>query len=318
MKLGILGTGMIVQEALPVICSLGFDEIYILGTHRSHERCLKLVEKYHLNKYFFDYNEMLGSDVDVIYVALPNHLHYEFSEKALRAGKHVILEKPSVPTFAEFEELESLSRQNNVMLLEAVTLFYLPAFKKLQDTLGQIGDIKLAVLNYSQFSSRYDAFKQGIIAPSFDPKKFGGALMDINVYNINAMVGLFGMPDSYEYRANVEKGIDTSGILSCSFPNFKVACIGAKDCDMTAGCSIQGVDGIIDIPSPISFFSEFSIKFRKGGSENFKLENPKHRMYYEFVEFMRIIEENDKNACKQALTYSRQTAEILEIARKQI
>ncbi|MCF0232367.1 MAG: Gfo/Idh/MocA family oxidoreductase [Enterococcus sp.] len=318
MKLGILGTGKIVQEALPVLCELDFDEIYILGTYRSKERCLKLVSKYQLNKYFFDYKEMLGSDADIIYVALPNHLHYEFSEQALKAGKHVILEKPSVPSLLEFEQLEKLSRQNKVMLLEAVTSFYLPAFKKLKSKISNIGEIKLANFNFSQYSSRYEAFKRGEIAPAFDPSKFGGALMDINVYNINAMIGLFGVPESFEYSANIQNGIDTSGILSCSFPGFKMACIGAKDCNMTSGCSIQGEDGIIDIPMQISLFDKFKITYRKGGFENIAIDNPLHRMHYEFVEFLRIIREDDFIACDRAIQRSKQVAEILEIARSQI
>ena len=53
--------------------------------------------------------------------------------------------------------------------------------------------------NYSQYSSRYDAFKQGTILPAFDYHKSGGALMDINVYNVNAIISLFGQPVSIGY-----------------------------------------------------------------------------------------------------------------------
>ncbi|SUM35254.1 Uncharacterised protein [Staphylococcus gallinarum] len=57
----------------------------------------------------------------------------------------------------------------------------------------------------------------------------GGALMDINVYNVHLAVGLFGKPKGVAYFANVEKNIDTSGILQLDYDNLKVVCIGAKD-----------------------------------------------------------------------------------------
>lgn len=73
-----------------------------------------------------------------------------------------------------------------------------------------MGDVKIVQLNYSQYSSRYEAFKQGQIAPVFDPKKAGGALMDLNVYNIHFVAGLFGEPKAVHYYPNMKKGVDTS------------------------------------------------------------------------------------------------------------
>ena len=94
MKLGILGTGMIVQEVLQMINRLNLEAVYILGTEKSMEKTKDLCCKYHLDGYYFDYEEMLHTDIDTVYVALPNFLHYEFAKKALQQGKHVIIEKP--------------------------------------------------------------------------------------------------------------------------------------------------------------------------------------------------------------------------------
>lgn len=55
-------------------------------------------------------------------------------------------------------------------------------------------------------------------------------LRDLNIYNIHLLVGLFGNPNRVEYLPNVERGVDTSGILVLDYGNFKVAAIGAKDC----------------------------------------------------------------------------------------
>ena len=60
--------------------------------------------------------------------------------------------------------------------------------------------MKLVQCNFSQYSSRYDAFCAGETPTSFDPARAGGALMDLNVYNISYVVGLFGEPNQVHYR----------------------------------------------------------------------------------------------------------------------
>ena len=73
------------------------------------------------------------------------------------------------------------------MIFEAMNLHYIPAFLSLKEDLKKLGDIKIVSFNYSQYSSRYNAFKEGTILPAFDFHKAGGALMDLNVYNIHAL-----------------------------------------------------------------------------------------------------------------------------------
>ena len=211
MKLGILGTGMIVKDLLTTIHELKIESIYILGTQQTEEETKSLCEQYHLDGYDLNYDDLLKRNIDTIYVALPNHLHYTFAKKALEHHKHVIIEKPICANTQELQDLITLSQQYHVIVLEAMNIHYLPAYQSLQKTLSKIGQIKILNFNYSQYSSRYNAFKQGQILPAFDYHKAGGALMDLNVYNLHAIIGLFGKPVDNHYYANIEKGIDTSG-----------------------------------------------------------------------------------------------------------
>ena len=214
MKLAILGTGKIVEEVLPVLKEInGIELSAILSTPRSIEKAEKLAELYAISQASSDYDSILANpDVDTVYVALPNHLHYDYAKKALLAGKHVICEKPFTLTLAEFEDLAKIAEQKNRILLEAITNQYLGNFASIKANLAKLGDIKIVECNYSQYSSRYDAFKRGEIAPAFDPAKGGGALRDLNIYNIHLVVGLFGKPERVQYLANMERGVDTSGI----------------------------------------------------------------------------------------------------------
>lgn len=319
MNLGILGTGKIVREFLPEIGKLKIGYKAILGTLRSKERVENLAAQYKLDEIYFDYDELLTDEnLDTIYVALPNNLHYEFSKKALLAGKNVIVEKPAVTTAEEFADLKKIAAENKKILLEAMTIYYLPAYLSLRADLESLGDIKIVSMNYSQYSSRYDAFKRGEILPAFDAKKAGGALMDINVYNISFVAGLFGAPKSFTYTANIEKNIDTSGVLVMDYGNFKAVCIGAKDCQAPAASTIQGDNGNIFIPVPTNRIDSYILNFNAGNGGAKYFDENKHRMIYEFENFIEIIDSKNFERAAEMLKISEIVAQILQTGRAQI
>ena len=296
MKLGILGTGMIVKDVLTMYHELGVEKTYLFSTKKSKSQALELMKKYHLDKVYTDYDELLQSDVDTIYCALPNHLHYEFSKKALENDKNVIIEKPITANSKELEDLIETANKKNLMIFEAMNLHYIPAFLSLKEDLKKLGDIKIVSFNYSQYSSRYNAVKEGTILPAFDFHKAGGALMDLNVYNIHALIDLFGKPVYHKYMANIERNIDTSGMMLFDFEHFKALCIGAKDCKAPLMNTIQGNLGAIVVKCPLSQMTEYEICYNDGTSEVKSFEK-KHRLIYEFKAFMKMMEEKDyKNA----------------------
>lgn len=316
MKLAILGTGKIVEEVLPVLKEInGIELSAILSTPRSIEKAEKLAELYAISQASSDYDSILANpDVDTVYVALPNHLHYDYAKKALLAGKHVICEKPFTLTLAEFEDLAKIAEQKNRILLEAITNQYLGNFASIKANLAKLGDIKIVECNYSQYSSRYDAFKRGEIAPAFDPAKGGGALRDLNIYNIHLVVGLFGKPERVQYLANMERGIDTSGILIMDYGNFKAACIGAKDCSADIKSTIQGNKGSIAVLGPTNSMPELSLSLNGQSLTMINENSLNHRMHDEFVAFQAIIEHEDMTATKLALDHSHLVMEVLDQA----
>lgn len=85
--------------------------------------------------------------------------------------------KPLTSTLREAEELAELARKQRLFLYEAITTIYQPDYAALKAQLYRIGTVELVSCNFSQYSSRYDAFRRGKIHPVFDPEKSGGALM---------------------------------------------------------------------------------------------------------------------------------------------
>ena len=134
MKLGILGTGMIVKEFLPWLAGADspFQVQALCSTQRSAPLAAELCARYHVPQCTTNYLELLQW-VDVVYLAVPNLQHTRYAKVALEAGKHVIVEKPMAPTAAQTEELAALSRHKRVFLFEALTTQYLENYNKIRE-----------------------------------------------------------------------------------------------------------------------------------------------------------------------------------------
>ncbi|GAB6719672.1 Gfo/Idh/MocA family oxidoreductase [Streptococcus uberis] len=316
MKLTVVGTGKIVEEALPIITATnGIQVQALVSTPRSREKAETLAGQYQIQDLYTSLDQALANpDTDTVYVATPNHLHYKMSMAALLAGKHVICEKPFTLKEAQAQELAQLAKEKKLILLEAITNLYLENFAVLKEELTNLGDIKIVDCNYSQYSSRYDTFKDGVIAPAFDPEKGGGALRDLNIYNIHLVVALFGLPKTVNYLPNMERGVDTSGILLMDYLDFKVVCIAAKDCSAEVRTTIQGNRGSLIVAGESNTLPQVQVTengieprvINKNGSE--------HRMAAEFRVFQAIIDERDFERAQEALDHSLKVMKVLDLA----
>lgn len=316
MKLALLGTGMIVKEVLPILVAIdGIELKAILSTKRSLPQAQELAEQYDIAMATSDLEAILTNpDIDTVYVGTPNHTHYHYAKEALLAGKHVICEKPFTLHLAEFEELATLAKKQDLLLMEAITNQYLENFTYIKESLGKIGDVKIVNVNYSQYSSRYDAFKRGQIAPAFNPEMGGGALRDLNIYNIHLLVGLFGRPESVDYLPNMENGVDTSGILVLDYGSFKAVAIGAKDCNAEIRSTIQGNQGSITILGGTNELPQVTLSLNGQEPLEPQVNSAQHRMYDEFLAFEAMVASKDLRRAEEGLEHSRLVMAVLEEA----
>jgi predicted dehydrogenase len=317
MRLGIIGSGMIVKEFLTITPHLrNLELVAICGTKRSEEKLIELKNKYEIKSVLYNYEELLNADLDAVYIALPNNLHFEFAKKALEANKNVIIEKPFTSTYREALILNELAREKKLFIFEAITNQYLPNYKKIRELLPTLGKIKIVQCNYSQYSSRYDKFKEGNVLPAFNSNCSGGALMDLNIYNIHYVVGLFGKPKNIEYYPNIERGVDTSGVLILDYQTFKCVCIGAKDCKAPIANNIQGDEGCIYQDTPTNVCRSFELLMNNETSSIINENTYNHRMVNEFIEFADMIKNNDLERCYKMLEHSLIVSEVQTIARR--
>lgn len=322
MKLAILGTGMIVQEGtLPALQQVKeIETAALLARPKSMATAKTLSARYNIPKIYTDYEELLAQpDIDFVYVGLINSVHYEYTKKALLAGKNVIVEKPFASTAAEVRELCALAQEKNLYVFEAVSLLYLPNFAAIRQLLPKLGAIHAVTANYSQYSSRYDSYLQGIAAPAFDPQCSGGALYDINIYNLNLIIGLFGKPESVIYTPNIGfNGIDTSGMALLKYPGFFAAALGAKDTESPCFAAIQGEKGWLRTLGAPNQLQAFEVHLRGSGTTTrYELNRYSNRLVHEFQEFARIYGQKDQQAMAKGLETSLAVMETAEAARKQ-
>ena len=142
----------------------------------------------------------------------------------------------------------------------------------------------------------------------------GGALMDINLYNIHFVVGLFGAPQNVRYFPNRhETGVDTSGIVLLEYPDFLCQCTGAKDSSADNGIQIIGQDGYMVVTPSGSNCQNVTLHLR--GQESQSVQLPENPWYYEVQDIGRIVAAGDYELCYRALETTRNVVDVLEKAR---
>ena len=192
MNVATIGTGFIVdwfltavQESANISCVAMFS--------RKESSARMLADKYEIDKIYTNLDDMLkDEEINFVYVASPNSLHFEHALKALQAGKNVICEKPFTSTVEEFDRLVKEAQDRHLYLFEAIVTAHMPNYLRMKEELPRLGTIRMVQCNFSQYSSRYDKFLQGETPNVFNPEFSGRALADINIYNLHYVIGFFG------------------------------------------------------------------------------------------------------------------------------
>ena len=315
MNLCAIGTGAITKSMLAEFNRS--DVLHVTAIYsRKEETGRAMAQEFGIEKVYTDMTEMLADPtIEMVYVASPNSIHYSQTKAALLAGKHVICEKPFAPTVAEVDELVALAEEKHLMLFEAITTAHHPHYTFIKENLPQLGKLKIVTATFCQFSSRYPALLAGKPSPVLNHAFAGGALMDINLYNIHFVVGLFGAPKTVRYFPNRhESGVDTSGILVLEYEDFLCQCIAAKDCAAQNGVQIIGEDGHMVITPSASNCQTVELNLR--GKDAVKVHHPENPWYHEVQDLGRLAAAGDYGYCREALKTTRNVVEELEKARK--
>ena len=315
-KLGTIGSGIIVHYILDAVLRTEGIELEAVYS-RSQEKGAALAAEYGCGKVYTDMDAFLADpQVNMVYIATPNLLHYPQAKKALLAGKHVLLEKPFTTRTEDARELVQLAKERGLYLIDAVPTAFLPNLELLKSQLPKVGRIKLVMSNYSQYSSRYDQVLAGEIPNMFNPDYAGGCLMDINFYNIYLNVALFGKPASQVYYPNIYPGlVDTSGVMVLQYPDFVSQNAGAKDTWGINFFQIEGEKGYIYVEGGSNSFNRIRV-VTKTEEEVLNEQPDEDRRFFEVQEVTRLVLAEDRQALEQRLETMLAVMETLEQSRK--
>ncbi len=208
---GILGTGWIAHEMGEALNAVN-GEIYAV-CDVSLENAQKYADEFGVTKAYGNADEMIADEnIDIIYIATPHNLHYQFLLKSVNAGKHVFCEKSITVNSRQLEECVAIAKEKGLVICDGMTLLHMPLYKKLKEMIDAdaIGDIKMIQVNFGS-CKEYDIKNR-----FFSKDLAGGALLDIGVYATTfARYFMKSKPNVVLTTANYfETGVDeTSGII---------------------------------------------------------------------------------------------------------
>lgn len=314
-RLAVIGTNWITRQFVDAAHETGSYKLTAVYS-RSLEQAQAFASDYMVEHLFTSLEEMAQSEaIDAVYIASPNSLHFPQTRLFLSHKKHVICEKPLASNIAEVEQAIEIARENQVVLFEAFKTSSLPNFLQLQQALSKVGKMRKALINYCQYSSRYQRYLDGENPNTFNPAFSNGSIMDIGFYCLASAVALWGEPHSVKATATLlESGVDAHGVAVLDYGDFSVTLQHSKVSDSVLPSEIQGEDGSL-VVEKMSECQKLSFVPRGGKAQD--LTQPQHinTMLYEAELFAHLVEKNEVN--HPGLAVSRTTAKLSTEIRRQ-
>jgi xylose dehydrogenase (NAD/NADP) len=226
MRLGVLSTARINDKLLAGAAPS--DEVQVVAVaSRSRERAQEYARAHGIERAHGSYEALLADEgVDAVYISLPNSLHVEWSINALRAGKHVLCEKPLDRDPAEVERAYDEAEAAGRLLAEAFMYRHHPQTLRVRALVeeGAIGPLRLVRASFSFRSRRAEDVR-------LSRELAGGSLRDVGCYCVTASRFLAGEPELvYGQQALTESGVDGRFAGLLRFPGGVVSLI---DCGIT-------------------------------------------------------------------------------------
>lgn len=314
-KLAVIGTNWISDKFVEAALQTG--DYQLVGVYsRSAETAKNFAAKYSVNCIFTDLTSLAKSeDIDAVYIASPNSLHFAQAKLMLENGKHVICEKPLSSNIRQVNELIAVAKQHNRVIFEALKIFYLPNYELVKQYLPKLGKIRKAFLSYCQYSSRYPRYLNGENPNTFNPEFSNGSVMDIGVYPLNFAVGLWGKPNQVTAQASLlASGVDGHGTILMNYGEFDVTIWHSKVSDSFIASEIQGEEGSLIIEH-LSVGEKVVYKPRQGEAQNITLQQHDNTMYYEAKQFAKLCQQGSIEHI--GLQYSQLSSALLTDIRQQ-
>lgn len=299
-KWGIVGLGNIAHYFVKDLLLVEEAELTAVAS-RDLKKAEDFAKTYNAVRFYNSYDDLFLDDlVSIVYIATPHHSHAELSMKAMKAGKHVLCEKPMAVNAIDAQHMIDTAKENKVFFMEGLWARFNPSIQKVLHLLneGVIG--KVNYLN-ADFSFLTPKNKDGRL---YNIALAGGALLDIGIYPLFLSYMIFGKPIAIKASALMDEGgvdVQTSMILKYKNAFSNLYCGFKSDSDMVA--KIYGTDGAIYIDK--KWYETQGFRVVKNGKETvYDLPTVGKGFYYEIRECIDCI----KNDAMESSLWSHQNS----------
>ena len=309
---GIIGCGYIAGNMAQALQEVN-GEIYAV-CDIDKEKANAFKQDHQVEHVYYDLQDLLADEqVDVVYVATPHNSHYAIMKQVVTAKKHVLCEKAITVNDRQLEEIVSLAKENNVIVQEAMTIFHMPLYKKLQEIVraGTIGKVKMVQVNFGS-CKEYDVTNR-----FFSKELAGGALLDIGGYATSfARYFLSSCPSTVITTAQYfETGVDEqSGIVMKNADGQMVVMALSMRAKQPKRGVISGELGYIEV-SEYPRSDKATITYTSTGEQEvINCGKTSDALQYEVIDMQEYIEHNSG---QYELQLSRDVSSLLSQVRTQ-
>lgn len=305
-RIGIVGSGRIAKRFVPeskFVNSVNVIAVYDPDKYKAKEFSNSFGIKAFSNKFedFLDY-------VDAVYVASPHLTHYEYTRKALHAGKHVLCEIPFMLSAQDAHELYNYAETNNLVLLEASKTAFCPSFNHIvtlvkSGVIGNIVDVKTSLSKIVSPPTR-----------ELDENQAGGAMNEHAPLNMMAIVRLLGKEyDNVNFYSKIENGVDIYTKVHICYPHATASMTLGIGVKTEGNMIISGTKGYVYVPAPWWLTDYFEIRYEdQTKNKKFFYCYDGDGLRYEIQEFMSMIVNHRMSSYKLRRKESIAIAEIIE------
>ena len=259
---GIAGPGAIANKFTKAVKNVAGASLVAVAS-RSFAKAEEFAAKWKIPTVFSSYEQMAQSDaVDAVYVSTIHPFHESTAEIFLKAGKHVLCEKPLCINETQARRLQRCAEENGVFLMEAMWTRFLPAVKEAEAIVqsGLIGQVMGIEADFCYATTVAEEEKL------FDPKMAGGSLLDVGIYGLHfASVFLGKDPKEVSAVSHVDGGVDLHTQITMKYESGAIASItSAIALQKPESAYIYGSKGYLYLPA---FYGAQELTLHKDGTE---------------------------------------------------
>ncbi|CAM5788424.1 Gfo/Idh/MocA family protein [Cellulomonas persica] len=312
---GILGAGRIAGTFADAVGSQTRAHVVAVGS-RHRDRAERFATAHGIPTTHLGYEALVEDpQVDVVYVATPHSEHLEHALLAIRAGKHVLVEKAFTRNAAEAEQVFAAAREAGVFVMEAMWTRFLPHVAALHQVIdaGEIGEI----VNVSADHGQLMAF--GPTSRLYDPALAGGALLDLGVYPVSFAHDFLGAPDAVAATGTLtETGVDGQVSIVLSYGERTQATLSTTLWARTPTVAlVSGTEGYIQVAG--SFYGPSSFQVTRNDGRRWTFEQPGTKgLQYEAAEVARRVADGEVESPRMSWQGTLEVLRTLDEVRRQV